>query len=111
MKGKVVFGQNGKRDRFYLDGVEVSRRVFKRYFPDRESPGAVMLNRAKGWPLNSEALSVHPDQAKEAEADATKKGVPTHFDATGTPEFTTRAHRKEYLRRYGFHDNDGGYGD
>jgi hypothetical protein len=65
-----------------------------------------------GWkPLRSEAMAVHPKQIKEAEESAKRKGVPTEFDTMGRPEFVSREHRKRYMRAYGFHDNDGGYGD
>lgn len=65
-----------------------------------------------GWkPIHSEALAVHPKQIKEAEESAKRRGVPTEFNRMGQPVFRTRKHRKEYLKAYGYHDNDGGYGD
>ena len=56
-------------------------------------------------------MAVHPSQVAEAEADAKAKGVPTSFLGDGRPVFTSRGHRREYLKAYGVHDNQGGYGD
>lgn len=67
------------------------------------------------WPasgLHSDAAGVHPDQAKEAYDHSVAAGVPTQFDReTGCAIFTSRAHRKKYLRAVGLHDRNGGYGD
>jgi hypothetical protein len=62
-------------------------------------------------PKLSEALAVHPDQVPEAVEDAKRKGVPTRFEADGRPVITSRAHQKAYLKAYGFHNRDGGFGD
>lgn len=62
-------------------------------------------------PKLSDALAVHPSQVAEAVADAKKKGVPTRFEADGRPIITSRAHQKQYLKAYGFHNRDGGFGD
>lgn len=62
-------------------------------------------------PKLSDALAVHPTQVAEAVADAKKKGVPTSFEADGRPIITSRAHQKAYLKAYGFHNRDGGFGD
>ena len=62
-------------------------------------------------PAGSLALKVHPKQVQEAIASAKKRGVPTEFDRTGKPLFTSRAHKKAYLKAYGYVNFDGGYGD
>ena len=43
--------------------------------------------------------------------DAKKKGVATYFNEAGRPIFESRAHKKKYLKAYGFRNNDGCYGD
>lgn len=73
-----------------------------------EQAGASLV----GWkPIASEACAVHPRRRKEAIESAIKKGVPTEFNFKGQPIFTSRSHRKQYLKAYGMHDNDGSYGD
>lgn len=62
-------------------------------------------------PRLSDALAVTPRQAQAYEADAKRKGVPTEFAKDGRPIMRSRAHQKAYLKAYGFHNNDGGYGD
>lgn len=62
-------------------------------------------------PLKSDALAVHPRQVKEAMEDAAKKGVPTEFDARGSPIFTSARHRKKYCVAYGYFDKSAGYAD
>ena len=107
MKGRIV--GHGDNTRYYIDGKEVTRREFNLSFPDRPIGNGSGL---MGWkPLHSVALGVHPAQITEAVADAKAKGVPTEFDTEGDPVFTSRRHRKEYLKAYGFRDRNGGYGD
>lgn len=64
-----------------------------------------------GRPKYSHAMSVHPEQVKEAEKSALEKGVPTHFRKDGCPLFTSRSHQKRYLRAYNYINRDAGYGD
>ena len=61
--------------------------------------------------LHSEGLGVHPKQVKEAERLAKERGVPTHYDEMARPVFTSRKHRRDFLKAFHFHDRDGGYGD
>lgn len=63
------------------------------------------------WPQHSAAMGVQPEQREEATKDATKRGVPTEFDSRGDAIFTGRDHRRKFLKAYGAHDHDGGYGD
>jgi len=63
------------------------------------------------WPMVSEAVGVHPLDAKAAEEYAAKIGVPTRFTKDGNAIFTSARHRKEYCERHGFYDRNGGYGD
>jgi hypothetical protein len=95
-------------DRYFIDGKEVTKAVFDSHFPDKPiGPEALV-----GWkPIVSDALAVHPKQVQEATENAAAKGVPTEFLPDGRPVMRTRAHRKAYLKAYGFRDNDGGYGD
>ncbi len=65
-----------------------------------------------GWPMWSMAMGVQPNQAAEAEAEATRLGVPTRFSReTGDCEFRNRSHKKKYLKVTGYYDRSAGYGD
>jgi hypothetical protein len=97
------------RTRYYLDGVEVSEKRYRRRHPPPRADAVGYGRTAKVQ--RSIALAVHPSQRKEAIEDAIAKGVPTHFTEDGRPEFTSREHRKRYFRAYGFFDRDAGYGD
>lgn len=108
MIGRIV--GSGDKTRYLIDGYEVTKASFDRQFPDQPmGDGSALLGLSKPHP--SDALSVHPRQVAEAVADAKAKGVPTEFLPDGRPLMRSRAHQKEYIKAYGFHNNDGGYGD
>lgn len=67
------------------------------------SPGA--------WPLHSDSAGVHPSQRQDAYDNSVKEGVPTEFDPIGRAIFTSREHRRKYLKTYKLKDHDAGYGD
>lgn len=109
MKLRIVFGEHGKPNTYFIDGVEVTQEEFDARRPVVEEFSA---NALVGWkPIVSDALGVHPHQVNEAREDAMKKGVPTDFTPTGEPILRSREHRKAYMRAYGFYDRDAGYGD
>ena len=86
------------------DGVIYRRDLLAEHGGTVHKPG--------NWPLESEALAVHPDEVVEAAADASKRGVPTDFNrATGAPVFTSASHRRAYCRAYGFFDKNAGFSD
>ena len=107
MVGKIV--GEGPKQTYWIDNRQVSKEEFDRAFPDKE--GVPGMEYAWDRPLLSDALAVHPSQIEEAREDAKQKGVPTDFTPDGRPILTSRAHRKRYLKAYGFHDKQGGYGD
>ncbi len=107
MKG-VIKGKVGQ-ETYWIDGRRVSKVTFDRAFPDKPIGDGTGLF---GWkPLASDGAAVHPNQVKEATEDARNKGVPTDFLPDGRPIFTSRTHRKNYLRAYGMFDRGAGYGD
>lgn len=106
MRG-VIRG-SGDRTTYHIDGKEVTKAEFLIAFPDKPVGPEAMVQFK---PIVSDALAVHPRQVQEATEDAARKGVPTEFLSDGRPILRTRAHRKAYLRAYGFHDKHGGYGD
>lgn len=100
-------------DHYFIDGCEVTKAQFDLAFPDLGAPLPRIKGRSKCavLPKLSDALAVHPRQVKEAIESSVKKGVPTDFAADGRPVIRSRAHQKAYLKAYGFHNKDGGYGD
>lgn len=95
-------------DRAHAEQMEALRKLAEEPSVADGVPGGTPT---KGWPIHSDALAVHPLDIAEAQADAKAKGVPTQFTADGRVVLTDRAHRKRYLKAYGFRDNQGGYGD
>jgi hypothetical protein len=102
---------------YFLNGKEVGRKEYERDYPPerfRGTTGAAPLPDTPGAWRNffSDALAVHPKQIKRAEEDARARGVPTEFEPeSGRPQFRDRDHRRRYMKAYGVHDNNGGYGD
>lgn len=82
--------------------------------PSRIRPTGVAVgkrNAPGGWPLHSDSAGVHPSQRQEAYDDSVKNGVATEFDPDGCAVFTSREHRRKYLKTYRLKDHDAGYGD
>lgn len=63
------------------------------------------------WPMVSNAVGVAPEQAKEAQEDSVRIGIPTEFTRDGDPVFTSPHHRKRYCEAYGFYDRNAGVND
>jgi hypothetical protein len=103
-------GQWDSVPQYFIDNVEVTEDEYRQHFKPAERI-SFMCSAPGIWPLRSEALAVHPDQIGEATVSAIKRGVATDFDRSGAPIFRTRGHRTAYMKAYGFHDKDGGYGD
>ena len=119
MKLTIVYG---KPIRYFIDGVEVSKKKAARRFPSRFTgaglkKGDALLEstRPACWPFAAElALERMADQKVESEQDAAAKGVPTEFARTEfgcAPVFRDRGHRNQYLKAYGLYDRGAGYGD
>ena len=70
-----------------------------------------VVHGGSGWPLHSDSAGVHPCQRQAAYDDSVKNGVPTVFDENGCAVFTSRNHRRRYLKKYKIVDKDGCYGD
>ena len=114
MRGRII--GYGKRTRYVVEyggtrgSEEVPKEEFDRIFPSRPIGSGQGLI---GWkPIESIALEVHTSQVDEMMDHAKKHGVPTEFNReTGAPIFTSRSHRRAYLKMEGVHDRQGGYGD
>lgn len=113
MTGRISYHPTDPtQNQFFVDGKLVSKDDFELAFPSRldfnSAPGGHLPSC---WPMVSDACMVHPDQIPEAHAHAVKIGVPTDFTSQGQPIFRDQAHRREYVRAQGMHDNQGGYSD
>jgi hypothetical protein len=101
--------------KYRINGKEVTERVWRRrkgvgFKPGQVSLGTVAYSGSK--PLESLALSCHPDQVAEYNEAARKEGLTgISWDARGRCSITSRGDRKAWLRVQGLHDNEGGYGD
>lgn len=104
-------------DRYRINGREVTVEEFRRHaaakVKKRGNQGSAPGTRStSGWPIESDAAGVHPDQVPEAMAHAASKGVPTEFNTkTGNPIFRSRKHRNAFLKAHDMRDRDAGYGD
>ena len=67
--------------------------------------------RPSCWPMESDAMGVHPAQAKEYAEYLRGKGVPTEINADGNPVLTSRHHRKRVCAVTDTYDRNAGYGD
>jgi len=64
---------------------------------------------SSGWPRTSTAMSVHPDQIKEAGNYDHKHGVTTEYNHEGEPIYTSKQHQDKHLRLHGYYDRDACY--
>jgi hypothetical protein len=106
MKGKIV----GWPQRYYLDGVQVSKEEFEQAFPPQPQ-GAPGGHGSACWPMLSDALAVHPGQIQEAMERNKRHGLHVEYTEDGRPKLMDRGQRRDLMRAEGFHDNNGGYGD
>jgi hypothetical protein len=85
--------------RYLVDGQLYTPNAYKALLEGCSATGNCFPNFK---PLHSEALAVHPTQIQEARDVAKAKGVPTDFDSSGRPIFTSSRHFREYAKRHGF---------
>lgn len=113
MRSKIKIGARGKFI-YEIEGVEVSEAEYRKVFPKRKGPVVLpqtLMETSKAWPIKSDSLGVHPKQCAEAEAFAAKVGCPTEFDKkTGQAIIRNNAHLREFNKRHGYRNRDGGYG-
>lgn len=113
-RARIVYG---RKTRYYVDDVEVTRAQFDKAFPNRivdllQSGQCPDGHRSSCWPMTgSAALEITPDRIPEAMAIDAAAGVPTDYNRDGQPIFRDRGHRRDYMRAHGAHDRSGGYSD
>ena len=65
-----------------------------------------------GWPMESDAMGVNPDQIAQATAADAKHGIHVEYNkATGAAKYENAAHRKQHCESLGMVDRNGGYSD
>lgn len=115
MKGdRIIFGEHGKPNRYYLDGQEVTSEQFYEAHPPQEIRAGDDMLVAANWkhPVESDALAVHPKQIKEVMARNEKHGLNIGYRPDdGRPILENREQRRKLMKIEGCHDNNGGYGD
>ena len=97
--------------RYFLGHKEVTEKAYRKEYPAPTEHGIPGGTPTSGWPIKSQALAVHRKQRAEHERVAAARGVPTETTADGRVILRDRAHRKAYLKAFGFRDNQAGYGD
>lgn len=104
MKDQAILKKGGWV--FFLDDKEVTQEEYeKRYPPPKKTGGPSSLI---GWskPVESDALSVHPSQVKEAMERDRAHGVPTEYTPDGRPIIRSYAHKRALMRSLGVHENN-----
>ena len=66
---------------------------------------------SNNWPMASDALGVHPDQAKGYAEYLRSNGVPTEINSDGNPVLTSQKHRRDVCAATDMYDRNAGYGD
>lgn len=114
MKGRKVYGNNGRPDTYYIDGAEVTKEVYEDAFPDKPLDLSHAAEGSRPWcrAIESDGAAVHPRQIKAAMERNRKHGLHIDYNPQdGRPIFKDRDQRRRLLRIEGFRDNDGGYSD
>lgn len=109
MTGKVKWKEGTDEVEYFLDDQLVTEEEFRQGFPDKTgTPGG---HASSCWPMRSEALSCHPDQAAEHNERNRSKGIGARYDRDGNCTIDSRGDRKKLLKLEKMHDKSGGYGD
>lgn len=110
MTGKVTYkkrlAESGEWDEcavYTIDGREVTREEYDAAFPDQ---ACGTLDARPRYPHESVAMGVHPRQVGAATEYGRKVGIPTEYTPEGKAIITSRAHKREFLKHHGMHDNN-----
>ena len=105
MRSIVTDFSTGQK-RYFVCGEEVSEA---RYFGRRVKAKAVVGTGNWKNPIASDAAGVSTTQIPEAIELSKKLGVPTDYSALGQPIFVSSAHRRKYLKAFGYTDRSSYY--
>ncbi len=109
MKGRIKYGRRGNE--YFIGDKQVTMEEFDRTFRAKEI-GPTRGQVASCWPMKSEALGCHPEQANELIERNKRHGITgVRYDADGTAILADRGARRDLMALEGVHDKHGGYGD
>ncbi len=91
---------------YFLDGKQVTKAVFDKTMDLPLDRKPVNKRCKRGYPIKSVACAVISKNAKKAEAEAAKRGVPTEYTKGGRPILRDAQHRKQFLKAFGLHDRN-----
>lgn len=112
MTGKIV--GEGKNKRYYVDGVQVTKRAFDKAFPPKPA-GTSFQKRYGQWPMHSVAMGVRPKQLELAKKLDRERGAPPTDYAispdgyTAYPVLTSESHKRAFNKAHGKHDRNAYY--
>lgn len=103
----VIRRQRGKTV-YFIDGKEVTKAAFDEALPDAEPPKPVPKprNMKRGYPIKMVSAAVTKKRRKTMIEECAKRGVPTEYTAGGRPVIRDAAHRKQFMRAFGYHDRN-----
>lgn len=87
--------------RFYLGGIEVSEKEYRRVYPLPKQDDSAGESFVTFKPMASRGLAVQPKQVKEATEFAAKNGVPTEYLPDGRPMIVSSRHFRELAKLSG----------
>lgn len=105
------------RKQYFIDGRQVEEREFVKAIEKgrgertlAESISGAQPSRkrheSRGYPIKSVALAVTRKRIPEQMKRDAERGVPTEYTKNGRPILRDAAHRKAYLKAYGYHDRN-----
>lgn len=96
--GKIIHSDSGLK--YFIDGKEVSKKVFDKRFPDKPI-GAPASGNHSGWPRVSRALSVHPNQAGQLRNILKSHGHdPAQVRNDGKLEIRSQRQQREFVKLF-----------
>jgi hypothetical protein len=93
--------QNYKVRKKFMKCKSCGKRAYWAFGANTQSSSA--------WPRTSTAMSVHPDQIKEAGDYDHANGVTTEYTKDGDAIYTSKQHQDKHLRLHGYYDRDACY--
>lgn len=93
---------------YYLGGTRVTKEEYEAVHPPRKwEPGPARTQGTTTWPLESQALAVHPEQVHEANERAKRHGIAAEYREDGTCVIADATARRRLLKLEGLVDKDG----
>jgi hypothetical protein len=100
-----------ENDSVMVDIEDETVRVVRDFKTDAMS----CVNAPPGnWPKASVAMSnpgASPEEIRAERAWLASEGVPTEYTKNNEPILTSQKHRRDYMKKMGYIDRQGGYGD